>query len=324
MIKKLFNKKPKLVILALVITTASLAQGDGPRAFLLAPKGIWGVNPKWMNLSQNFTPSGNILVKDADIKVNVFPITAFHTFGIGKTFAQIMVNVTPGSLSGTAFAIPGVPVSKVNVNASGTADGFLGLKVGLVGAPALNVMEFAKHKPSFSMMGYFRWWYSGSYDENKLVNMGTNRSTFEFGFPMAIPFGKNPKRATWWEVYPAVRFHTVNNSPSFVTRANKSRQLPLFLLENHFTHNFTPKFWAGVDLRYQYGGALELDDVKQDNNVNILGGGVSAGYQILSMLSASASYGGILAGDNDARSDMFRLSLVFVYVNMKKLKQPAK
>jgi hypothetical protein len=65
---------------------------------------------------------------------------------------------------------------------------------------------------------------------------------------------------------------------------------------------------------------LELDDVKQDNNINILGASVDAGYQILPILSLSANYGGILAGDNEARSGMFRISAVFVYVNTKKLK----
>jgi Putative MetA-pathway of phenol degradation len=204
------------------------------------------------------------------------------------------------------------------------ADGFFGFKIGLIGAPALNVSEFAKHKPAFSMMGYFRVWYSGSYDQKNIANMGTNRATYEFGFPMALPLNNNPKRATWWEIYPALQIFSKNTEPSVITRANESHGHPLFILENHLTHNFTDKFWAGVDLRFQYGGALELDDVKQDNNVNVLGVGVSAGYQILSMLGASASYGGILAGDNDARSNMVRLSLIFVYVNMKKLKQPAK
>ncbi|MBK6285604.1 MAG: hypothetical protein IPF54_25690 [Draconibacterium sp.] len=211
---------------------------------------------------------------------------------------------------------PGTPTPEIE--ATGFADGFLGFKLGLVGAPALSIAEFAKHTPAFSMNGYFRWWYSGSYDSKSPLNLGTNRSTFEIGLPMAVPLGKNPKRATWLETYPSVRLYTSNNDPTFVTRANKSQQMPLFLLENHLTHNFTPKFWAGVDLRYQYGGVLKLDDTKQDNKVNVLGGGIEAGYQILSFLSCNAGYGGILWGDNEARSSMFRFSVVFVYANMNK------
>lgn len=310
------------IVLLLIVNLSVYAQGDGPRTFLLAPKGLWGLNPKGVFLNQNFLPSGDILIKDADINVNVIPTTAFHTFTIAGRFAQVMLMVNPGSANGTVETeVEGVPAP--HVSSSGFGDGFVGFKMGLVGAPALNIMEFAKHKPAFSMNGYLRWWYSGTYDKKKPLNLGTNRSTFEFGLPMSVPFSKNPKRATWLEIYPSVRIYTTNNDPTLVTMANTSHQLPLFLLENHLTHNFTDRFWAGADLRYQYGGALELDDVKQDNKVNVLGGGLTAGYQALPFLGLSANYGGILAGDNNARSNMFRVSVLFVYANTKKLKQTA-
>lgn len=311
----------QIAFLALIVFACQLqssAQGDGPRAFLLAPKGVWGINPKWMNLNQNFLPSGSILVKNADIKVDVFPTSLFHTFGIGGRYAQLIFMVNPGSASGTVEpGQPGIPAPQLN--ASGFGDGCIGFKIGLNDAPALDLKQFASHPMQPSMSFYFRLWYSGTYDANKPLNLGTNRTSYEFGLPMAIPFGTNPKRATWLEMYPSIRIYTANNDPTVITQAEKSQQLPLFLLENHLTHNFTSKLWAGLDLRYQYGGALELDGVNQDNIVNILGGGVEAGYQLLPFLSASAGYGTILAGDNDARSDMFRLSIVFVYANTKKL-----
>ena len=314
-----FQNRIKLIIIFVSFSGVCFAQGDGPHTMLPTPTGLWGINPKATFLSQNFLPSGDILIKDADINVNVVPTTLFHTFGIGGKFAQLMFMINPGSASGTVEANrPGLPAPEVK--ASGLSDGFVGIKYGLIGAPALNLMEFAKHPHTFSLNGYFRWWYSGSYDKTKPLKLGTNRSTFELGFPMAVPLSKNPKRATWLEIYPSVRLYSTNNEPTLITRANKSHQLPLFILENHFTHNFTEKFWLGGSLRYQLGGALELDDVKQDNNINILGASVDAGYQILPILSLSANYGGILAGDNEARSSMFRISAVFVYVNTKKLK----
>ena len=311
------------IILILLFTSQSLlAQGDGPRSFLLTPKGIWGLNPKWLNLDQNILPAGNILIRDAQISVNVYPITAFHTFSLGGRYAQLLFMVNPGSAHGKVVPDPPAAPSP-EVSASGFSDGFVGLKVGLIGAPALNVFEFAKHKQAFSMTGYFRWWYSGTYDNKKPLNLGTNRNSFELGFPMAIPFSANPKRSTWLEIYPSMQVYTTNTSPTLVTQANETHQVPLFLLENHLTHNFTDKFWAGVNLRYQYGGALELDGVKQDNTIHILGAGVAAGYQFLPFLGASADYSGIIVGDNGAQSSMFRLSAVFVYVNTKKLKAKA-
>lgn len=296
------------------------AQGDGPRNLLWGPKGVTAFIPKWMDLNQNITP-GNVLIKDADIKIDVFPLTLIHNFSIGGRFAQIMMNAVPGTASGTFVANqPGIPAPELS--ATGFADGFVGFKLGLVNAPSLNVYEFAKHKHAFSMFGYFRVWYPGTYDEKKPLNLGSNRFTFDIGPVFNIQFSKNPKRSTWLESYPTIHLYTTNNSPSLGTFADKSQQLPLFSFENHLSHNFTDKFWAAVTLRYQYGGALKLDDVKQDNNINILGSGVSAGYQVLPMLSLQGAYGAILTGDNGAKSEMFRLVAVITYANLKKLKKP--
>ena len=101
-------------------------------------------------------------------------------------------------------------------------------------------------------------------------------------------------------------------------QGNEAIQNPLFGIENHLTHNLTKKFWAGIDLRYAIGGESEIDGQAQDNKINVLGGGISAGYQILPFLGATSSYGIVLAGDNGLDGNMFRLGLVFVYAKTEK------
>lgn len=118
--------------------------------------------------------------------------------------------------------------------------------------------------------------------------------------------------------------YTPNNDPLFISMANKTQQHALYSVENHLSHNFTDKFWASADLRYQYGGDVEVDGVDQDNKQNILGGGVTAGYQVMKMLGLNASYGGIIAGDNGAQSNMIRITAVISYPNLKKLQKPEK
>lgn len=156
-----------------------------------------------MSLSQNITP-GNVLITDADIKIDVFPLTLIHNFSIGGKFAQVMVNAVPGSASGTLVPEqPGFPSPEVS--ASGFADGFVGFKMGVINEPSLNVLEFTKH--AFSMFGYFRVWYPGTYDDKKPLNLGTNRFTFDIGPVFNIQFSKNAKRSTWLESYPAIHLY---------------------------------------------------------------------------------------------------------------------
>lgn len=131
-----------------------------------------------------------------------------------------------------------------------------------------------------------------------------------------------PNEVPGWN--PILQFiYTANNSPSIGTFADESHQLPLFSFENHLSHNFTDKFWASVTLRYQYGGALKLDGEKQDNTINIIGAGINAGYQVLPMLALQGGYGGIITGDNGAKSEMIRVVAVITYANIKKLQKPS-
>ncbi|MFL0354283.1 transporter [Xanthomarina sp. GH4-25] len=305
----------------LVFSMPVFSQGDGPRAHLPSPKNVWAINPKYLHLDQNLLPNGNILVENADINVDVFPTTLVHTFNIKGKFARVFAMINPGSLTATGnFEASSLQVSK-ELSASGFSDGFVAFEYGLIGSPALNALEFAKHEPQFSLNGFLRYWYSGTYDSNKLINLGTNRSTFEIGTTMAIPFHKNlTQNATWLEIMPTVQFYTDNNDPARSSRANKVEQKPLFIIENHLTHNLNKKLWVGADLRYQVGGETEADGVSDDNHINILGGGLNLGYQIIAPLSAFVGYDTIIFGDNNARSNMLRVSLVFAYINLKKIK----
>ncbi len=312
-----------LLIITVMLSKGTIAQGDGPRNILWGPTGVTALNAKWMSLNQNITP-GNIYIKDAEIKIDVFPLTLVHNFNLGGRFAQIMFNATPGSANGRI--VPAPPTGPTpSVDASGFGDGFVGLKVGLINQPALNVIEYSKYKhATFSMMLYTRVWYPGTYDKNKPLNMGTNRLSFDIGVPMNIQLSKNPKRLTWWESYPALHFYAANNDPTIATQGDKLKQKTLFTFENHLSHNFSTKFWAGVTLRYQYGGTVKLDDVENDETtINMLGTGATIGYQVLPMLSLSGGYGFVLAGDNGAKSNMVRIGAVLTYVNMNKLKAKA-
>jgi hypothetical protein len=309
-----------LIILFAFLTANLYAQGDGPRVHLPAPVGAWGVLGKYMNMQQNLLPTGNLLVKEADFDINVFPTTLFHTFGLKGREAMVQFMINPGSATGTfKTKIPSMPV--IEESASGLSDGFVCFRLGLVGAPALDLNQFYQAPMTYNLHGFIRVWYSGTYDKAESANMGTNRTTIELGAPMAIPLNKNPKRATWFEIYPSVQFFTVNNDPVTSSGADKLEQAPLFLLENHLSHNLTPKLWVGADLRYQYGGLTTTDGVEDDNLINILATGVTAGYKVFPFLDVNATYGGIVAGQNNAESRMFRITALLSYVNLKKLNQ---
>ncbi|MGB4771038.1 MAG: transporter [Chitinophagaceae bacterium] len=310
-----------LLTLALLLDTSALfAQGDGPRSFMLLPKGVTGVNVRWLGMNQNLNATGTILIPKSEIKINVFPITAFQTFSLGGRFAQVYVMVNPGSVSASAKEVPPVfPLPTTSVTANGLSDGFVEFKMGLMGAPAMDIATFMKAPMRFSLFGDLRYWYSGSYDASKAVNLGTNRPSYQIGLPMAIPLNKNMAKATWLEISPSVFLFGANNEPPRGTLAKKIEQDMLFSLETHISHNFNPKFWVFANLLYRAGGQTTSDGKEDDNAQNMLGGGAGIGYQFLPFLGGYADYGGILAGGpNDAKSTMIRVALSFTYAKLPK------
>ena len=328
------HKKFLLLILCIISINFSLknvyAQGDGPRAWMLGPTNLFGIDAKWINLDQNIVPSGSIFIPEANLKVNVFPTTFLYTFSLGGRYAMVQANFAPGNFTGTADLSKYGLSANQSLSNSGLADGFFSFRIGLIGAPGLKIGKFLQKKPGFSMMGMFRVWYPGTYestvsvsDPSNLVNMGTNRWTFEIGLPMVVPFGGNVKMPFWWETVPSVEFYTTNTDPSITSfGAKETSQQPLFNWENHITKNITSKFWAGIDFRLQLGGANIVDDsVKSDTKLNIFGGGVSIGYQVLPFLSLKGSYDEIIWGYNGADSRMIRLGATFTYVNVSSLKK---
>lgn len=313
-------KKNLIAISGLLLFTlnTALAQGDGARSFLLAPKGVTGVNTKWLSLSSNLIPAGTALVPGADIQVDVFPITLFHTFSLGGRIAQAYVTVIPGSAIARAKVGPPIgPIPFNQIKASGLSDGFVGFRVGLKGAPAMDISSFVKAPMQLSVFGDLRLWYSGSYDAQKLFNLGTNRMSVQASLPMAIPLNQNRAHATWLEVSPSMMFFADNNEPARGSGAEKVEQAPLFLLENHLSHNFSSKLWASVNVRVQSGGRTSVDGVKDDNNISVLGLGAGIGYQVIAPMVIAADYGGVVVSDQ-TKGQMFRLSLVFTYANLKK------
>jgi hypothetical protein len=147
----------------------------------------------------------------------------------------------------------------------------------------------------------------GTYDSKRAINLGTNRWAFRLGVGAVTPLAKK----TAWESANSVMLFTDNND---VFGAVDTRsQDPLFISENHLTHNFNPKTWGSIDLRWQIGGETHSDGFDDDNRTNILGGGVSIGHQFTQHFGGYVSYGRIIAKKGDAKEQMVRVQLAYLF-----------
>ena len=144
--------------------------------------------------------------------------------------------------------VDGVPDSTTR---SGFGDPSFDLSVNFIGAPALDLPNFAKHKfgtivgASLQVRAPL-----GEYDPTKLINLGSNRWTFKPRVGISQPFGR-------WIVEGHATAWIFTDNPNAL--GFRLSQDPLWALDGHLARLFGKGIWASVDLGYIIGGRTATD-----------------------------------------------------------------
>jgi len=265
--------KNTLFILFLLIPFVVLGQGSGPRTFPLPPKDITAINLFYVNLVSNLTPSKDVILDRGTVYINALAIPIVHTFSLGGQLAQVFVSPGYGHISGVIEA--GEQQSEI-VDVNGLLDASVMMRVGLVNSPALDMENYAKRELKFQMSGILGITVPiGQYDQDRIANLGGNRWGIKVGTPLIVPLNKNKEEMFLWEIVPTVTFYTKNTEPRI---GETKTQKPLYWLEQHLTRNFTKRFWASIDVGYQYGGRTYIDDISDGSKINQFAAGGSLAY----------------------------------------------
>ena len=294
-------------ILIFGLANVALAQQDGPRAYVLTPKGVHAAIFGTVYVDANQTPANGPVIVDSDISSLVaLPLYA-HPIEVAGNVGSIFVAQPVGSVDGSVD-INGQITSN---GSSGLGDFSFGAMIGLVGMPAMTVEEYLAYKPGFSMATVLAVSApTGDYDQNQIFNLGQNRWLFRASLPMVFAFGESfadPKLMTF-ELTPAVTFFGDNDEPF---GADKQSQKPLYQLEAHLTRTLNNKTWISADAGYFYGAEGSTDGVSDDNarmNFNL---GATVSYSLSPALQLQLSYAhSIKSNDYGMKGEGFRLMLI--------------
>ena len=284
------------------------AQGEGPHTYFPAPDGTNILVFTYMDLKGNYDLSLPVQITDANVKANVLAPTYMRFFSAGGRLAELTVTGVVGHLSGSA-TVAGHTINAPST--TGLGDWYIGIRLGLAGAPALKMADYVKHKQGFQVYGILGVYIPASqYDSSKLLNVGTNRWTIRLGLPLVKPFGK-PARPVTLEVVPNVNFYTANNNAQF--GAKRKTQKPLFYVENHLSSNLTKKFWGSLDLRAYGGGKTTTDGVSDHNTIYNVGGGGTIGYAVTRAWGLQFTFGHSFYNNNGTSSRMYRVRTTYTF-----------
>lgn len=199
---------------------------------------------------------------------------------------------------------------------NGFGDPLLRVSMILKGSPPLKPSEFIKHeKEKFKLGVFIRVRVPiGQYDPNKLINLGTNRWAFKTGIAGSYTI----KKKLIFEAHLNSWFFTKNNN---YFGGNSSFQQPIYGAQFHTGYIFKPGVWIAGSIGKTYGGKIEINDVKQEIDVNNSRYGLTFAYRVAKKHTIKTVYTNGFSTRAGTDFNTFLLVYQFVWFNKNKSSQ---
>ena len=235
----------------------SQAQELEPRAYSNAPVGmnflLAGVGHSEGSLL--FDPS--VPIQGADAKVGLGVLGYARSIAVAGMSGKVGVVLPYARLHATGY----VDGAYHERNVSGLADPVMLFSVNFHGAPALSAEDFSRYGQDTIAGATLKVTApAGQYDDDRLLNIGTNRWSFkpEVGVSQAL--------GNWIvEGAAAVTWYTVNDE---FFGGQELKQDPIRSVQGHVVYYFARGLWLAGDATYYTGGATTVGGVPKDNKLD--------------------------------------------------------
>jgi hypothetical protein len=149
---------------------------------------------------------------------------------------------------------------------------------------------------------------TGLYRPQKVVNLGSERWSFNPEIGLSHPFGQEQK----WEfdAYGNVYFYTDNTS---YHGKNILTQRPLPGLEGHISYSFNDSIWASLDTRYSFHGTTLVNGINDNNPQQNVVLGCEMNVSINSRNSLLFEFAKALVHQNGPALTVFSVSYDYVW-----------
>ena len=225
------------------------AQELVPRAYWPAPNGTNVVVVGYQYSTGDVVTDPTLPITGVDSRLNTLNLAYQRTLSVlGRTAnLQFAVPMIDGQTTGT---VAGIDRER---NLSAFADSRIQFSINLLGAPTMDRQAFqalrARPRPIIGASVLLQP-PTGAYDDNRLINAGTNRWAAKLGLGAIWPI--HPK----WLLETDVGLWLFEDNDDFLGQTRK--QDPVASLSVHLVRRIKPGFWASLDANYYYGGESQL------------------------------------------------------------------
>lgn len=287
----------------LLFCTQARAQFNDAHAYDNTPVGTNQLELGYAYARADASIDASLVIEGAHIHLNQVLIDYTRYFG---AFGHLM------------WAEAGIPVARLDGSISGTGisgstTGFgdSSYQVGLLmkGGPALTPSEFDAYEPATTLgLSLTVSAPTGSYDPDKVLNLGSDRWSFKPEFAVRYPFG--PERKWQLDGYANIYFFTDNTS---YRGREILRQEPLGGLEGHVSYSFNDSVWWSLDTRYGFRGSTSVDGVDQDDAQSSFVLGTEVGVSLASQHSLLFALAKALVHHNAPDASGFSVKYDYVW-----------
>ena len=196
--------------------------------------------------------------EDVELEMDTWAVKYIRSFDFfGKSGR---VDITQGYQEGEwTGLLQGVPK---NITRSGASDTVVRFAVNLYGAPPLAGNDYRAYRAAqdgetIVGMGLAIRLPTGSYMDDKLINLGENRYAFR------PQLGVVHTRGRWTaELTTEAAFYTDNDD--FFNGGTREEK-PLYIVHGHLIYDISPGWWVGASVGYDYGSESRVNGVDKDD-----------------------------------------------------------
>jgi hypothetical protein len=226
------------------------AQSIEPRAYSNAPVGTNFIVAGYAETRGGIAFDSALPISDPELETSSLVVGYARALDIWGKSGKFDIIVPYTSLQGSAT----FKGDRVEREVEGFSDPLLRFSVNFYGAPALRAAEFKDYRQDLIVGASVQVSVPvGQYDEQRLVNLGSNRWFFRPELGMSKAFG-----AWIVELKTAATFFTDNDE---FYNGQKREQDPLYSFGAHAIYNFGPGIWGSLDATYFSGGRTTLNGV---------------------------------------------------------------
>jgi len=192
-------------------------------------------------------------LEDANIEAHSMILAYVHTLDLWGMSGNFSL-VAPYACASGSAKFAGESRER---NICGFGDPRFKLAINVYGAPALSLKEFADYKQDIIVGTSFQITPpAGQYDSTKLLNIGTNRWSFE----PEIGLSKSVGHLTM-ELTAGATFYSDNTD---YLEGHTLEIEPVYSIQGHIIYNLKSNIWCSLDGTYYWGGQTAINGVKGD------------------------------------------------------------